>query len=132
MNIELCRNVFSSGKYRTLLCGFSGGADSTAALLAAAHFRKELDFELIAVHFDHHLRPESGAEAEAAKSFAKTRNIPFVKIDLCISDDGSGIENAARTERLAHWKRLAERYPESAVVPQPRLKSLCMLCQGLP
>ncbi len=116
MNIELCRKVFSSGKYRTLLCGFSGGADSTAALLAASRFRSELDFELIAVHFDHHLRPESGVEAQNAKIFAETQNIPFIKIDLNVSDDGSGIENAARTARLAEWKKLSQRYPESAVV----------------
>ena len=116
MNIELCRETFSSGKYRTLLCGFSGGADSTAALLVASHFRDELGFRVVAVHFDHHLRPESGEEAQRAKAFAEAGNIDFLKIDLDISDDGSGIENAARTARLKEWKKLSELYPESAVV----------------
>jgi tRNA(Ile)-lysidine synthase len=116
MDIELCRELFSSGRYRKLFCGFSGGADSTAALLVADMFRKEYGFELIAVHFDHHLRAESAREAQEAEAFAGTRNIPFVKIDLDLEDTSGGIENAARSARLAEWKKLTAGVPDSAVI----------------
>lgn len=116
MDIELCRNLFSSGRYRTLLCGFSGGADSTAALLLADMFSKEYGFDLVAIHFNHHLRAEADREAQEAESFAKQRDIPFVKIDLDLGDTSAGVENAARAARLAEWKRLAAAYPGSAVI----------------
>ena len=59
---------------KTFLVGFSGGADSTAALLLL-HERMEKGNRLIAVHFNHHLRgAESDAEAENAARFAAERN----------------------------------------------------------
>ena len=116
MDIEVCRKLFSSGRYKNLLCGFSGGADSTAALLVARTFQKEYGFNLIAVHFDHHLRAESSQEAVEAENFARSRNIDFIKIDLNISDCSTGVENAARMARLREWQKLIQQYPDSAVI----------------
>ena len=55
----------------TLLVGFSGGADSTALLLLATRGAAQSGSEVIAVHFNHHLR---GAESdqEAVEAELKT------------------------------------------------------------
>ena len=58
-----------------LYAGFSGGADSTAALLLAKAASEKYGFDLTAVHFNHHLRgEESDAEALAAENFAAEKD----------------------------------------------------------
>ena len=100
---------------KTFLVGFSGGADSTAALLLL-HERMEKDNRLIAVHFNHHLRgAESDSEAENAASFAAERNIEFRLIDLDIAPGGN-LEARARQARLEAWKRLVAEYENAVVV----------------
>ena len=116
MNIELCRKFFASVAEGEVFAGFSGGADSTAALLTALYFQQEYRYRITAVHFDHHLRgDESDADARWCRMFAQKHDIPFQKIDLCIKP-GRGMENAARLERLKWWKKLAGNHPKCAVV----------------
>ena len=69
---EATEKLFSPFRRGTLFVGFSGGADSTAALLCALDFReKHPECRVEAVHFDHHLRgAESAREAEEARRFA--------------------------------------------------------------
>ena len=100
---------------KTFLVGFSGGADSTAALLLL-HERMEKGNRLIAVHFNHHLRgAESDAEAENAARFAAERNIEFRLIDLDIAP-GSNLEARARQARLEQWKKLSSEYENAVVI----------------
>ena len=100
---------------KTFLIGFSGGADSTAALLFMLE-RISCGDRLIAVHFNHHLRgAESDLEAENAARFAAARNIEFRLIDLDISP-GSNLEARARQARLEAWKKLSAEYENPVVV----------------
>lgn len=100
---------------KTFLIGFSGGADSTAALLFMLE-RISCGDRLIAVHFNHHLRgAESDLEAENAARFAFERNIEFRLIDLDISP-GSNLEARARQARLEAWKTLSAEYEDPVVV----------------
>ena len=100
---------------KTFLVGFSGGADSTAALLLL-HERMEQGNRLIAVHFNHHLRgAESDLEAENAARFAAERNIVFRLIDLKIAPGGN-LEARARQARLEAWKKLLPEYENPVVV----------------
>ena len=100
---------------KTFLVGFSGGADSTAALLLL-HERMEQGNRLIAVHFNHHLRgAESDLEAENAARFAAERNIVFRLIDLKIAP-GNNLEARARQARLEAWKKLLPEYENPVVV----------------
>ena len=67
MILDVCRKLLTPWRGGNLFVGFSGGADSTAALLLTSELRDELGFRLTAVHFNHHLRgAESDAEAAAA------------------------------------------------------------------
>ena len=109
---------------KTFLVGFSGGADSTAALLML-HERMEPGNRLVAVHFNHHLRgAESDLEAENAARFAAERKIAFRLIDLDIAPGGN-LEARARQARLEAWKRLSAEY-ENAVVITGHHKDDCI------
>ena len=115
---EATEKLFSPFVRGTLFVGFSGGADSTAALLCALAFReRHAGCRVEAVHFDHHLRgEESDREARAARRFAEARKLPFRKIDLAVADSGNGLEAAAREARLAEWVKLAGNRSDAAVV----------------
>ena len=116
MNIEACRELFLQEKCGTVLCGFSGGADSTAALLVTFALSRECGFSVVAVHFDHGLRAESASEALWCENFCRERGIEFIKINLDVPSNQGGIENAARQARLAAWKNLVLKYNNACVV----------------
>lgn len=116
MNLEFCSKLFESFRGGTLYTGFSGGADSTAALLLAARFGETQGCRVTAVHFDHGLRGgEARGEAEAARLFAEARGIEFQLFRLELTP-GPNLEAAARAARLKVWKRLAADRPATAVV----------------
>ena len=107
MKMDFSEQLFANFYGYRIFCGFSGGADSTAALLLAKKFQSSFGYELQAVHFNHHLR---GSESE----FAKQLQIPFQCIDLQV-ERSSNLESAARNARLAAWKKLLPQ-EKSAVV----------------
>ena len=115
---EATEKLFSPFARGTLFVGFSGGADSTAALLCALDFRAHHPAcRVEAVHFDHHLRgAESDREALEAQRFAEDRQVAFRKIDLRVIDFGDGLEAAARAARLDEWIKLAGDRSDAAVV----------------
>ena len=57
--------------------GFSGGADSTALLLAMWECREQLPAPIHAVHFHHGLHDEADAWADHCGSFCRERDVPF-------------------------------------------------------
>lgn len=115
MNIEHCRDFFAIFAGKTLLSGFSGGADSSALLLVARHFQKEYNYRLVAVCFNHHLRPEAADEVEYARNFCKKYDIEFAAFDLDV-DTTKNIESAAREARLNKFAELTIKYNAAAVL----------------
>lgn len=79
-----------------VVCALSGGADSTAlvALAVAAGCR------VSAVHVDHGLRPESGADASSSAAVCDALEVPFRVVSVDI-DDGPNLEARARAARYA-------------------------------
>lgn len=103
-NIRTLLEPFAGG---AILVGFSGGADSFAALLAVLEFRRELGLEVTAIHFEHGLRGEAGrADAEFARCAAERFDVGFRRIDLKLDPAAPDLENRAREARLAAWQRL--------------------------
>jgi len=101
---------------KTYLTGFSGGADSTAALLWALENLQDSGDRIVAVHFNHHLRgSESDAEAAHAAEFAAVRNVEFRLVDLDIAP-GSNLESRARQARLEAWHKLCCEYENPVVI----------------
>ena len=131
--MDFSEQLFAKFSGCRLFCGFSGGADSTAALLLARKYQERFGYDLSAVHFNHHLRgAESDREAEEAAQFALKRGIPFQCMDLVIPP-GENLESAARSARLEAWKKIVP--PGGAVVlghhaDDRRENLLIRLCRG--
>ena len=69
------KEMITPGK--TVLVGFSGGADSTALLLVLWELKRLLQIELVAVHVNHGIREEAGKDAEFTRSFCEKLGIKF-------------------------------------------------------
>ncbi len=106
--------------FAKLYAGFSGGADSTAMLLAVQEANRTVGAELCAVHFEHGLRgAESLADAEFCRKFCEEHGINFQLIHLDVPSNqrpDESVESAARRCRLEKWKSLAGNQPLTAVV----------------
>lgn len=114
--MQMDYSIFSRFRNFKLFAGYSGGSDSTALLLLAARGAAEYQFELTAVHFNHHLRgAESDREAANAEKFAGELGVKFLKIDLDIPD-GSNLEARAREARMAKFRELAGDDPRAVVL----------------
>lgn len=118
MNSGFGDKLFSPFAHGMLFVGFSGGPDSTAALLVVRNWaERHPECRIAAVHFDHHLRgDESAREAAAAEKFASELGVEFRKVDLRVEDAGEGIEAAARAARLEKWRELCAGNSAAVVV----------------
>jgi tRNA(Ile)-lysidine synthase len=101
-----------------MLAAVSGGADSTAMLIAAAAARERLGFVLHCLHVDHGIRPEDECEADASavRALCASLTVPCrvfsVKRGAILErgrEKGCGIEAAAREYRHAAWTEEARR-----------------------
>ena len=96
-----------------VLVGFSGGADSTALLLALHYLSPKLGFSLSAAHLNHQLRPSSGNEAMHCSIFCDALGIPFFCRHCDVTEFSAqgklGVEEAAREVRYAFYKQTAAR-----------------------
>ena len=89
----------AGAKETRLVVAVSGGADSTALLVALAELRERLGLQLTVAHLDHGWRPESGADAEWVARLCADRQIEFVSRRLAVPMSTTGSESAARTAR---------------------------------
>lgn len=98
-----------------VLLGFSGGPDSLA-LLHSLHREK---IAVLAVHFDHGLRPESAEEAVRAGEIAAAYGIRFFSergdVAGYASRNSMSIEEAARQLRYEFLFRIAAEHGAQAV-----------------
>ena len=94
-----------------ILVAYSGGADSTALLLALHYLAPGKNFSLCAAHLDHSLRPASAQEADECRRLCLRLNIPFFTRRLDIAaisrESGIGLEECARRERYAFLSSVA-------------------------
>jgi tRNA(Ile)-lysidine synthase len=87
----------------------SGGADSTALLLALAELRDELGFELSAVHLNHRLRGDGSAADEAfVRELAASLGLPVHVRSLDVQALGGNLEQAGRQARHAFFAELIQ------------------------
>lgn len=90
-----------------LLVGFSGGADSTALLLALHQLLDRLDCSLEAVHFNHGLQDQAAQWEEHCKRFCKQLQVPLQVHKLALAiNAGSSPETMAREARYEVIKQL--------------------------
>ena len=85
----------------------SGGADSTALLVALAGLRDELGFDAAVLHVDHGLRPDSRDDARFVESLAARFGMACRTLHARIRRRPcESIEMAARRTRLAFFARM--------------------------
>ncbi len=100
-----------------LVVAVSGGGDSVAAL----NLLQRAGFELVAAHFDHGLREESGADASFVRELCARLGVPLEESVADVADvaqrRGWNVEDAARRLRYAFlYKVLREKAPGGAIV----------------
>jgi tRNA(Ile)-lysidine synthase len=101
----------------------SGGADSTALLLALEELKRAglLEVELTAAHLNHGLRGESAeGDARFAESLAREHGFEFFSARADVgrraSESGDNLEQAARRARYEFLSEAARRAGASAVL----------------
>ena len=106
--------LFKSGE--KILVGFSGGADSTALLLALWHLKSKYGYSLLAAHVNYDLRGEdSKLDEQYARKFCFDRNISIVVKNITI-DSTSNVENHAREVRFKYFNNLRKLYKIQKIV----------------
>ena len=89
------------------LVAFSGGIDSTVLLHILGRCREQFEQQVIAVHIDHGLQPDSAGWAAHCRLFADDLGVQYVSRKVVVADDASGgPEAAARQARYAALHRL--------------------------
>jgi tRNA(Ile)-lysidine synthase len=84
-----------------LVLAVSGGPDSTALLVLAAHWakRRKRAPKLLAVTVDHGLRPEAAGEARTVKRLAQRLGVPHRTLRWRGRKPATGLQAAARAAR---------------------------------
>ena len=98
-------------KDATVIVAVSGGADSTALLLALADLkkRKKLDLKLVVAHFNHKLRgKDSESDETFVRELASKFGFEFVSENGALKDS-SNLEERARNARYRFFSKLAKR-----------------------
>lgn len=85
---------------RSVLLAASGGADSTALVLATGRVREALRMRVEVASLDHGLRPAAAREVQAVAELAHQLGLAFHTEKLGLSP-GSGLEERARAVRYA-------------------------------
>ncbi|MDP8267620.1 MAG: tRNA lysidine(34) synthetase TilS [Candidatus Tenebribacter davisii] len=100
--------LFNSGE--KILIGFSGGADSTALMLALWHLKSKYGYSILASHVNYNLREnDSKLDEEFVRKFCFDRNISLVIKNVNITPN-SNIENHARELRFDYFNSLRTVY----------------------
>ena len=98
-----------------LVTGVSGGPDSVCLL----HVLRAAGYAPVVAHFDHQLRPESGAEAQHVAALAAKLGLEFVTqaadVRRQARSAGMTLEEAARNLRYAFLFEQARKYAAHAV-----------------
>ncbi|MDR0339190.1 MAG: tRNA lysidine(34) synthetase TilS, partial [Desulfovibrio sp.] len=104
---------------KRLVVAYSGGADSTALLLACRYLAPKAGFSLHAAHLNHQLRPSAAAEAAACENFCRALGLSLStgRADVAgeRGNDGAGLEEAARNARYAFLERTRSEQGADAV-----------------
>lgn len=100
--LRACRQLLQPGD--TVVCGFSGGADSTALLHCLVSLQEELSICVSAAHYNHGLRGEESDRDEAfVRAFCEARRIPLTvgrgDVRAFQEKEGLTLEEAARKMR---------------------------------
>ncbi|HKO97693.1 MAG TPA: tRNA lysidine(34) synthetase TilS [Pyrinomonadaceae bacterium] len=109
--LEEWRNLELPTTDATIVVAVSGGADSSALLLAVDELIKyqKLAVRLVVAHLDHGLRPESSNDTKWVKSLAKDLGHVFVSSKTNLTTRSSNLEQKAREARYEFLFKVTNR-----------------------
>jgi tRNA(Ile)-lysidine synthase len=102
------------GRGDLVLCGVSGGPDSSAMLHALALLRRRIGHELVAVGVDHGLRSGAAAELQVAARLAEKLGVSYETRRVRVPRSGN-LQMQARQQRLAALQNAAARHGAQVV-----------------
>lgn len=105
MNVEI---YIKEGKY---ILAVSGGVDSVVLLDILA---KRSGLELIVVHVDHGIRPDSINDAEFVKQLAEKYLLPYEQINLDLGPNAS--EDLARQKRYEFFNKIKQKHNANTII----------------
>ncbi|HKM04970.1 MAG TPA: tRNA lysidine(34) synthetase TilS [Lachnospiraceae bacterium] len=103
--IDYCRQkeMIVSGDH--IVLGISGGADSVCLLFLLHEIKKQIPFDLVAVHINHGIRDEAKADGDFVKSLCENLQVPFFLFEEKIEDYAKlnklSVEEAGREVRYS-------------------------------
>ncbi len=86
-----------------ILVALSGGPDSVALL----HFLKRQGFNVVAAHFNHHLRDTARRDAQFCQDLCRDWGVPFLTWGARVGEMPGNTEANARAARYGYLERLA-------------------------
>jgi len=116
---QALRDLGTPSAGERIVVGLSGGADSVALLDVMASLGSRHGFEVVAAHLDHALRPASADDAGFCRDLCARLGVPFraarADVRARARAEGGGVEEAARLERQAFLRRVADEEGASAI-----------------
>ena len=108
--IENIKNFNLIKKGDTIGVAVSGGKDSMALLHYLSALQLDMDFEVVAIHVDHSLRPASAQDALFVLNYCKKNHIRAYKFKIDVKSlaekSGNSIETEAREARYGVFESL--------------------------
>lgn len=92
-------------KNAKIIVAVSGGVDSVCLL----HILKNLNYEVVLAHVNHHKRQSSDIEQNAMENLAKTMNIPY-EIHHYYDDNIGNFHDKSHNARYSFFKQIADKY----------------------
>lgn len=97
----------------SVVVGLSGGADSVCLILLLDEIRKDIEFDIKAVHINHGIRGENADRDEAfSKALCERLSIPFesfhVDVPSLAKNSGLTLEEAGRNARYECYSKVGK------------------------
>lgn len=87
----------------TVAAGVSGGADSVCLLFVLLKLQKKIPFRLFAVHVNHKIREEAGADAKFVEALCRQWGCPFSYVEEDV--EGYALSHHMSTEEAGRFIR---------------------------
>ena len=94
-----------------VIVGLSGGADSVCLLKLLKEYKKQQEFQLYAVHVNHHIRGEEAVrDEEFSKAVCKKLEVPFTvfhyDVPQIAKEEKLSLEEAGRNVRREAFEKV--------------------------